>query len=601
MKINLKIKRNTKEISVRDIPVYSGRTIVSFKKFLVSSENRKYDDAMMTVYTTDSDASVLKELGYAIIEKSFNDVVIYRVKLGIHDVINGRVFLRYPFIDRRFYVESSTDYVTKGGKHYYKVLLSDKHGVSKGDYDSCHYASITILNSDGDELAEVTDWFVEEGEYDKVYINTSSISAPERGFYLVLNFDPIIYNDAKDIEGEELYPGDWHFYSEENENVKTRFIYDNPTINVPIGISSDTDYIGLRQNENVDDYYKKLTKDIIPDFINTEKTKYIPYIYSGTSKNDAGFDVDELNGPASKIEFYLHFRNRAKELVSSEVDGTPIYGGMPTESWCVETEDTISLNKGEEYIKFWNNFENYHEITETNDKLFIGDFIGNLGFTDNDVLNRKKKIKQSFIRLSFYSSNNPLQTSMLFTSTIFFDVNKLYSKYIKIYTSKDYDAIMSDYSKSEESGDSYDNNWGLVLFDGKPVVDGTYSYSSDELLTAELDVTSENEHTSSAEGFNLYLFSDDSPKEDEERTIYMKVEFNHAGYGRKFPMILWPTKDGVPIPLTRENFYDYLYIPVVVSYDAKNNKYFYYIKGAKNDTDNNVIKLALFEPKVEPL
>ena len=600
MKINLKIKRNTKEISVRDIPVYSGSSIVSFKKFLVSSENGEYDDAIMTVYTTDSDALVLKKLGYAIIEKSFNDVVIYRVKLGIHDVINGRVFLRYPFIDRRFYVESSTDYVTEEGKHYYRVLLNGKHGIAKGDYNSCGYASITILNSDGDELAEVTDWFVEEEEYDKIYINTSSISVPDKGYYIIFNFDPVIYNDAKDTEGEELYPGDWHFYSEENESVKTRFIYDNPTINVPIGISSDTDYIGLRQNENVDDYYKKLTKGIVPDFINTEKTKYIPYIYSGTSKNDAGFDVDKLNGPASKIEFYLHFRNRAKEVVTHDINGEKVYGDMPSESWSVETEDTLSIKDGET-LKFWNNFTNYSDIKEGNENLHIGDLIGNLGFTDDDVLNRKKKIKQSFIRLSFYSSNNPLQTSMLFTSTIFFDVNKLYSKYIKIYTSKDYDAIMSDYSKSEERGDSYDNHWGLVLFNGTPGKNSDYSYEVSELLTAELDVTSENERSSSAEGFNLYLFSDDSPKANEERTIYMKVEFNHAGYGRKFPMILWPTKDGVPVPLTRENFYEYLYIPVVVSYDSKSNKYYYYIKGAKNDTENNVIKLALFEPKVEPL
>ena len=80
MKINLKIKRNTKEISVRDIPVYSGSSIVSFKKFLVSSENGEYDDAIMTVYTTDSDALVLKKLGYAIIEKSFNDKNELKIK-----------------------------------------------------------------------------------------------------------------------------------------------------------------------------------------------------------------------------------------------------------------------------------------------------------------------------------------------------------------------------------------------------------------------------------------------------------------------------------------------------------------------------------------
>ena len=596
MKINLKTKRNIKEVSVRDFPIYDGNTITSFKRFLVTSETGKYDDAIMAIYVNDTDAYGLEKLGYAIIEKSYNDAVIYRVKLGVYDVINSCVFLRYPFENKRFSIEYVSDYVTSGGKHYYKLLLGENHGIAVGDKECCDYSYITILDSEGNEVSTVIDWFV-DGDSDKLYVNTTSIAAPERGWYITLNFDQLVYNDRKDDGGDELYVGDWHFYSEFNPNVSIKVIYDSPTISVPIGLSSDTDYIGLRQNEIVDDYYKKLTKDIIPDFINTERTKYIPYVYSGSSENESGFTIDSLNGPANRIEFYLHFRNREKEVVYSGGNKL-VYGGMPTESWSVETEESIAADSN---IKYWNNFNDYYEIKDSNDSLFVGDLIGNLGFTDSDVLNRKKKIKQSFIRLSFYNSNDPLQNSMLFYSTIFFDVNKLYSKYIKIYTSNDYDAIMSDYSTSVENGDLYDNNWGLVLFDGIPGKKSTYYYNHDKLLTAEMSVSSENDHSSSAEGFNLYLFSDDSPKSDEERTIYMKIEFNHAGYGRKFPMILWPNENGIPIPLTRENFYDYLYIPVVIRYDAKNKKYFYYIKGAKNDTENNVIKFALFEPKVEPV
>lgn len=598
MKINLKTKREVREVSVRDIPVYNGSTIASFKKFLVTSENGSYDDAIMSIYVSDSNAVDIKKLGYIIIEKSFNETVICRVKLGVHDVINGRVFVRYPFSKRRILIESVSDYVSENGKHYYEVLLNEAHGVAKDDYNYCSYSSISILNNDGDELDEVTDWFT-DGEPNKLYINTTSISAPENGYYIVLNFDAIIYNDTKDAEGNELYPGDWHFYSEFNPLVSTKIVYENTNIAIPIGLSSDTDYVGLKQNENVDDYYKKITENIIPDFINTEKTKYVPYIYSGSRVNENGDIVDDLNGQANRIEFYLHFRSREKEIVSYDrIANKPIYGGMPSSSWTVETEDTMANDKE---IKFWNNFVDYEEIKEDNENMFIGDLVGNLGFNDSDVLNRKKKIKQSFIRLSFYNSNNPLQTSMLFYSTIFFDVNKLYSKYIKLYTSKDYNSIMKDYSLSVDSGDSYDNHWGLVLFDGQPVESDTYFYAPSDLLTAEMFVSSENDRSSSAEGFNLYLFSDDSPKANEERTIYMKVEFNHAGYGRKFPMILWPNENGIPKPLTRKNFYDYLYIPVVVSYDKKNGKYFYYIKGAKNDTENNVIRFALFEPKVEPV
>lgn len=596
MKINLKIKREVKEVSVRDVPVYSGSSIVSFKKFLVTSENGLYDDAIMSIYVSDANASELEKLGYAIIEKTFNKNVIYRAKLGVYDVINNRVFLRYPFGNKKFRINNVTDHVSDDGKHYYCALLDDNHGVAVGDSSLCTYSSISILDNEGNNISDASDWFVGE-ENDKIYINTSSIAEPEAGWYIVLNFDQLIYNDIKDEDGADLYPGDWHFYSEFNESVSIKIIYDNPNITVPIGISSDTDYIGLKQNEYVEDYYQKITENIIPDFINTEKTKYVPYIYSGSTQNDNGDSIALLNGPANSIEFYLHFRTREKEVVYN-TDNKPIYGGMPTESWSVETEESIGV--GEE-VRYWNGFADYYDIKEGNKNLFVGDLLGNLGFTDNDVRNRKKKIKQSFIRLSFYNSNNPLQTSMLFYSTIFFDINTLYSKYIDLYTSKEYDAIMQDYSLSTENGDLYDNHWGLVLFDGTPIGDSDYSFNSDELLTAELSVSSENDHTSSAEGFNLYLFSDDSPKDGEERTIYMKIEFNHAGYGRKFPMILWPTANGVPEPLTKEKFYEHLYIPVVVSYDTKSKRYFYYIKGAKNDTENNVIKLSLFEPKVEPV
>ena len=340
MKINLKIKRNIKEATVREMPIYSGNTITSFKRFLITSENGAYNDAILDVSVNDADASEIKKLGYAIIEKSYNNVVIYRVKLGVFDVIDGHIFLRYPFENRRFSIESVNDYITEAGKHYYKLLLGGKHGVAVGDKDCCGYSSLSLFDIEGNDLSEVTDWFVDE-ETDKLYINVPSIIEPENGWYVTFNFDPLVYNDIKDEEGDELYPGDWHFYDDLNASVTTKIIYENPNIAIPIGLSSDTDYVGLRQNELVDDYYKKLTKDIVPDFINTEKTKYIPYIYSGSIKNSEGFDVDELNGPANRIEFYLHFRSREKEVVFDDGAKT-VYGGMPTESWSVETEETIA-------------------------------------------------------------------------------------------------------------------------------------------------------------------------------------------------------------------------------------------------------------------
>jgi hypothetical protein len=85
-------------------------------------------------------------------------------------------------------------------------------------------------------------------------------------------------------------------------------------------------------------------------------------------------------------------------------------------------------------------------------------------------------------------------------------------------------------------------------------------------------------------------------KKLHEATIYMKVEFNHAGYGKTIPMVLWPVdEDDNFIPLTLDNYLDSLYIPVILQYI--NGKYTYLIDGAKINGDE--IKLVLFEPKLE--
>ena len=84
--------------------------------------------------------------------------------------------------------------------------------------------------------------------------------------------------------------------------------------------------------------------------------------------------------------------------------------------------------------------------------------------------------------------------------------------------------------------------------------------------------------------------------ENGEKTIYMKVEFNHAGNGKTIPLIMWP-KDasGKFCSLTTENFIDTLYIPVKLAYI--NGRYVYSIVGAENENDE--IALILFEPKLD--
>ena len=111
-------------------------------------------------------------------------------------------------------------------------------------------------------------------------------------------------------------------------------------------------------------------------------------------------------------------------------------------------------------------------------------------------------------------------------------------------------------------------------------------------------ITNEFDRTKSSEGFNLYLFAEDKNfnLENGEKTIYMKVEFNHAGNGKTLPMIMWPKVNGEYVPLTMDNFIENLYIPIKLTYI--NDRYVYYIPDAYKNENGN-IDLVLFEPKID--
>ena len=205
-----------------------------------------------------------------------------------------------------------------------------------------------------------------------------------------------------------------------------------------------------------------------------------------------------------------------------------------------------------------------------------GDKLECLGFTDDDIYYRKQKVSKSFLRLSFYATNNPANNMLLFYSTIFLDSNDLYDKYIKNNFYKNY----KSYKKE--------------LYD----------------LTTSFQIFDKYHRTKSSEGFYLYLFPDNVNGE-QTRTIYMKAEFNHAGYGKTIPLI-YP--DGYtfvenefakfPHKLIDEKgslseYYKYLYIPIILSLNNETGEYMYYFDKVKKNEPNLV--LNLFEPKINTL
>ena len=118
-------------------------------------------------------------------------------------------------------------------------------------------------------------------------------------------------------------------------------------------------------------------------------------------------------------------------------------------------------------------------------------------------------------------------------------------------------------------------------------------------VDTQITVLNEFNTTKSSEGFNIYLFADDTP-ENEPETIYMKVEFNHAGFGRTIPMAI--TNNGIDM----DNYYNYLYIPLHIAH--VNGKYIYAFDNIeseyqgnyyiKTDANKRSITFNLFEPKI---
>jgi hypothetical protein len=233
---------------------------------------------------------------------------------------------------------------------------------------------------------------------------------------------------------------------------------------------------------------------------------------------------------------------------------------------------------------WWNGYNNGNQKILNSDlfgdfvknKGKISDLLGYLNFTNNDVYYRKKKVAKSFIRLSFYNSKDIIEQKLLFYSTVFLDGGTLYGKYLK---------QLLDIKDGKINVSGLKDNVNVVLCE-----------SGSNRVDSQIVITNEYDRTKSSEGFNIYLFAEDQlPLENKEKTIYMKVEFNHAGNGKTIPMIMWPKDGDKYTSLTIDNFIDSLYIPVQIGY--LNGRYVYHIPNAVNENGN--INLILFEPKLE--
>ena len=212
--------------------------------------------------------------------------------------------------------------------------------------------------------------------------------------------------------------------------------------------------------------------------------------------------------------------------------------------------------------------ENGWSSTEIGNDWYTGGSNGNtnitdIDFNDDDIKYQKSSLKNTFLRLSFYDTPSRGNQKLLFYSTVFLDSNKI----------------------------SHD-------FFAKNIVSDL-----------EFNIKNSFENTACSEGYYLYLYPKWG-KADIPTEIYMKIEFNHAKFGKTVPLVLPSTdayKEGY-IDTDNEyseginNLFNDMYIKVNTMYDSKTNKYIWFIPNDEvNDNVNKTITMTLYEPIVNKI
>lgn len=353
------------------------------------------------------------------------------------------------------------------------------------------------------------------------------------------------------------------------EKTDTTFWSNRSTVSIDIPFSSSFETNLYQMDLIKEKFVDKTKKEVINRIVDLERDVYYPSVY----------DVDyKYSHDIYTIKFNLHFREHRGD------------------NWTV-TNDTL-----------WNGVEDNRinkDITDDN----VSDLLMFLGFNNEDVRYQRNKLKKSFLRLSYYDSPNPANQNLLMYSTIFVNSGELFSKYARYGEEEGYTLI------------SFDEDGEYVLStDKKGIgVDKEYDgFIEEKRLSSQFVVKDKNASKSSSEGFYLYLWKEDETPIPQD--IYMKVEFNHSGFGRTIPFMMpySENSDGEKSIKSFQNIVDdftkpeqaytmsdylkYSYIHLKYAYDIENQKHRYFIDpqtyGTQVVSQDNELIINLYEAKI---
>lgn len=417
---------------------------------------------------------------------------------------------------------------------------------------------------------------------------------------VIYNKDNFTFLIRNDIFGEsQIYPETYLYDAViakkpfcTSEKLNLSIFKVNTYVNFKLPIVNSLENNLLRSDIIKSQFSKAISDRSRTSIVDMEKDVYYPVRKNG--------DVYES---INCIRFNMHFRTR-------QLDNWKVI-----EEYVEDAENKEMTNWFITDYKFYK--ENINKTLHNS-----SDLIGYLNFTVSEAKNRAKKIGKSFLRLSFFSTNDPQTQTLLGTSTIFMDDALLCKKTVSFQkTAGAGKFIDTKLYQTEDTEDAYERE-SIGEYTELKGDDSETSYNFEKnsysRLSSRIEVYNKHISNSSSEGFYFYMFKEFANNMRPLR-IYLKIDFNHAGLGKTIPLII-PRKnmeDNIGQPLyvhessdlkilkkgfKLKDIYKQLYLPIDVIFDDKNNRYVYYLpeqlrENGELGVDNDIMEFNLFEVK----
>jgi hypothetical protein len=341
-----------------------------------------------------------------------------------------------------------------------------------------------------------------------------------------------------------------NFFDEERKKVINP-ILDNERIRFEPYFNS----VLIKQNDNFTGYG-------VPTLDNNGKITSIKIINGGTGYTSGSINiVEDLNTSATGS---ITVNGGVIQSITITNGGTGYSGFIPIN--CID----IRLN----FIK---------PGTSTNPPTYTTKW-KDLDFADEDVKYQKSKLKNTFIRLSYYNAQNPTVQLLEHYNSVFVDINMMYADYINALNSI-----------------SGINPLGMTNFSTGGFNFSFFIYNP---YVAQIQRTKDIKYayTNSSEGYYIYLFGNEF-KDTIPTDIFMKLEFNNAMTGKR---TLFFNRKSSGTPLNNvffdiPNSLNYVYTKFSVVYNSTLNKFIYYPSLDYNNVVcvYDVLIINFYEAKVQ--